>query len=145
MDKILIKNEGIDEELKKTFSLTIPLENYLFLMRLIAEKKNNGIYNYKLKNAFIEGLELLKEQYPNVSNITDVERRHYKGGIQSSKIKSYSTSTILLTSDIKWIDNFINEKSTRNEFFSKNDFIIELVENLEKYYLNLKKKKNEII
>ena len=119
---------------KKTFSLTIPLEKYIYITSLISRKTSEGIYNYNLKDAFAEGLELLKKKHSTITSEKSLERRFYRGGKQKSKIESYSTSSIILVSDINWIDNFIAEQRRTNQFFSKTDFIIELVEELEKFY-----------
>lgn len=127
--------EAKENEIKKrTFSLTIPMDKYIYITSLISKKTSEGFYNYNLKDVFAEGLELLKKAFPNISNEKSLERRFYRGGKQSQKIESYSTSSILLVSDINWIDNFIAEKRRENQFFSKTDFIIELVEKLENNY-----------
>lgn len=127
------KDEKANDD-KKTFSLTFPLDKYVYITSLISKKTSEGIYNYNLKDAFAEGLELLKKAYPLVSNEKSLERRFYRGGGQKEKVESYNTSSILFVSDINWIDNFIAEKRKENQFFSKTDFIIELVETLEESY-----------
>lgn len=124
------------DESKKTFSLNIPLDDYVYITSLINDKTKAGRYNYNLKDAFLEGLELLKNEYPLVTNEKPLERRFYRGGKQKSKVDSYNTSSVLFVSDINWIDNFIAEKRKENQFFSKTDFIIELVEVLKKNYKN---------
>jgi hypothetical protein len=125
-----------DDTKKRTFSLTIPMDKYIYITSLISKKTAQGYYNYNLKDAFADGLELIKKAYPNISNEKSLERRFYRGGKQSQKIESYRTSTVLLVSDINWIDNFIAEKRKENQFFSKTDFIIELVEQIETFYKN---------
>lgn len=119
-------------EKKKAFSLNIPLDKYVFITELISDKTKLGNYNYSLKDAFADGLELLKNSYPLISNEKSLERRFYRGGNQKSKVQSYNTSSLLFESDINWIDNFIMEKRKEDQFFSKTDFIIELVEELQK-------------
>lgn len=123
-----------NESDKKTFSLNIPLDKYVYITSLISKKTGEGMYNYNLKDAFAEGLELLKNINPKVSNEKTMERRFYRGGKQKEKMESYNTSSILLVSDINWIDNLIAEKRKVNQFYSKTDFIIELVHELEKFY-----------
>lgn len=127
------KDENANDE-RKTFSLTFPLNKYVYITSLISKKTSEGIYNYNLKDAFAEGLELLKKANPLVTSEKSLDRRYYRGGGQKEKIESYNTSSILLVSDINWIDNFIAERRRENQFFSKTDFIIELVEILEKSY-----------
>lgn len=127
------KIKNVDND-KKTFSLNIPLDNYIYITSLISKKTGEGNYNYNLKDAFAEGLELLKKANPEISNEKSLERRFYRGGNQKNKIESYNTSSILLVSDINWIDNFIVEKRKTNQFYSKTDFIIELVDFLKKSY-----------
>lgn len=127
------KEEKTNDD-KKTFSLTFPLDKYVYITSLISKKTSEGIYNYNLKDAFAEGLELLKKANPLVTSEKSLDRRYYRGGGQKEKVESYNTSSILFVSDINWIDNFIAERRRENQFFSKTDFIIELVETLEESY-----------
>lgn len=116
---------------KITYSISIPLDKYIFLNSLVSKKVKAGQYNYALKDAFLEGLEKLKEENPNITSEA-LDRRYYRGGGQKSKVESFRTSSIILVDDKNWIDNFIAESRKTDEFFSKTDFIIELVKTLEK-------------
>lgn len=121
-----------NEVIKKRFSLNIPYDSYLSITALIGEKAKKGKYNYSLKNAFEDGLVILKSLHPEVSSEECTERRFYRGGKQKTKIESYNTSTMLFSNDINWIDNFIIKKRMENQFYSKTDFIVDLVDNLKK-------------
>lgn len=127
------KNEKEDEAKTKTFSLNLPMDKYKYIRTVIGYKTLNGQYNYNLKDAVKEGLNLLKKKYPDIS-YEALDRRFYKGGKQKGKIETYSTSSIMLVKDVNWIDNYIVEKRRADEYFSKTDFIIELVDELEKVY-----------
>lgn len=128
-----------NENVKKRFSLNIPLDKYVKITTLVGKKAAEGKITYSLKDAIAEGLELLQNQYPAVSKEEGIiERRYYKGGKQKTKVESFSTSSMMHDYDIIWINNFIGEKRKENQFFSKTDFVIDLVETLEKKYSNLK-------
>lgn len=123
------------ETVKKRFSLNIPLDKYVKITTLVGKKAAEGKITYSLKDAIAEGLELLKTKYPTVSKEELLlERRYYKGGQQKSKVESFSTSSMMHNEDIAWINNFIGEKRKKDQFYSKIDFVIDLVEVLEKTY-----------
>lgn len=124
------------EDLDKThgFSLVIPIEGYQYIRGLASLKAKQGDLNYNLKAGFLEGLELLKKENPLVKDEATLERRFYRGGGQKNKIETYATSVIIPKREINWIDNYILQERQKDEFFSKPDFINNLIEQLKKKY-----------
>lgn len=124
------------EDLEKTslFSLAIPVDGYKYLRELLTLKTKQGNLSYNQKGAFLEGLELLKKDNPLVKDEASLERRLYRGGGQKNKIETYSTSVVIPKRDINWIDNYILQERQNDEFFSKPDFINNLIEKLKKKY-----------
>jgi hypothetical protein len=124
------------EDLDKTrlFSLAIPIEGYQYLRGLAALKTKQGDLSYNLKAAFLEGLELLKKNNPLVDDKASLERRLYRGGGQKNKVETYNTSVNISKREINWIDNYILQERQKDEFFSKPDFINNLIEQLKKKY-----------
>jgi hypothetical protein len=124
------------EDLDKThgFSLAIPVDGYQYIRGLSNLKAKEGQLNYNLKAAFLDGLELLKKENPLVKDESSLERRFYKGGGQKNKVASFSTSVIIPKRQINWIDNYILQERQKDEFFSKPDFINNLIEQLKKKY-----------
>ena len=130
-------NESVQkEDLEKThgFSLIIPIDGYQYIRGLASLKAKQGDLNYNLKAAFVEGLELLKKENPSVTDEASLERRFYRGGGQKQKIESFATSVVIPKREINWIDNYILQERQKDEFFSKPDFIVNLVDQLKKHY-----------
>lgn len=134
--KIDLGNTGKEENLDKNqaFSLVIPIEGYVYIRALMNYKTRQGNLSYSLKAAFLEGLELLKIENPLVKDEAALERRFYRGGEQKSKTESYATSVIITKRNVNWIDNYILQERQKDDFFSKPDFINNLVEQLKKKY-----------
>ena len=134
--KIDLSNTGKEENLDKlhAFSLVIPIEGYQYLRGLANLKTKQGDLSYNLKAAFLEGLELLEKENPLVKDEANLERRFYRGGGQKNKIESYKTSVIIYKRKINWIDNYILQERQKDEFFSKPDFINNLIDQLKKKY-----------
>lgn len=124
------------EDLDKThgFSLVIPIEGYQYIRGLASLKAKKGELNYNLKAGFLEGLELLKKENPLVKDESPLERRFYRGGGQKNKIETFASSVIIPKREINWIDNYILQERAKDEFFSKPDFINNLIEQLKKKY-----------
>ena len=116
------------------FSLVIPIDGYIYIRGLLSFKTKQGNLSYSIKAAFLEGLELLKEINPLVKDDTTLERRFYRGGEQKSKAESYATSVIIPKRNVNWIDNYILQERQKDDYFSKPDFIINLVDQLKKKY-----------
>ena len=135
---VKVDEKGKKEDLEKThgFSLVIPIEGYQFIRGLASLKAKRGELNYNLKAAFLEGLELLKKENPLVNDEASLDRRFYRGGSQKSKTESFATSVIISKRKINWIDNYILQERQIDEFFSKPDFINNLIEKLKKKYGN---------
>lgn len=119
---------------KQAFSIVIPIEGYVYIKGLMSHQTRKGNLNYRLKAAFSEGLSLLREENPLVKDDATLERRFYMGGEQKSKIESFSTSVIIPKKDVNWINNYILQERKKDEFFSKTDFINNLVDQLKKQY-----------
>lgn len=126
------KVENLDK--LHAFSLVIPIEGYQYIRGLTNLKTRQGNLSYSIKGAFLEGLELLKNENPLVKDEAALERRFYRGGGQKSKTESYATSVIIPKREINWIDNYILQERQKDEFFSKPDFIINLIDQLKKKY-----------
>lgn len=131
-----VEEKGKSEDLDKTygFSLVIPIEGYQYIRGLTSLKAHQGDLNYNIKASFLDGLALLKKENPLVKDEASLERRFYRGGNQKSKIESFATSVIIPKRDINWIDNYIQQERRNDEFFSKPDFIINLIKQLKKKY-----------
>lgn len=127
-----VKVEDLDKN--RLFSLNIPIEGYQYLRSLATLKTKQGDLSYNLKSAFVEGLELLKVGNPLVEDKTSLERRLYRGGGQKNKVETYNTSVNISKRQINWIDNYILQERQKDEFFSKPDFINNLIEELKKKY-----------
>ncbi len=128
----LNSKENLDKN--QAFSLVIPIEGYVYIKSLMNYHTRNGNLNYSLKAAILEGLELLKKENPLVKDEASLERRFYRGGGQKSKTESFSTSVIIPKRLVNWIDNYILQERKKDEFFSKPDFVNNLVEQLKKQY-----------
>lgn len=125
----------LKEENKIThFSLVIPIEGYLYIRSLINLKVKQGELSYSIKKCFLEGLHLLMEDNPLITSDSPLERRFYRGGGQKNKIESYATSVTIEKFSINWIDNYILEQAKKDEFYSKPDFINDLIEKLKVKY-----------
>ncbi len=124
------------EDLDKThaFSLVIPIEGYQYMRGLANLKTKQGDLSYNLKAGFLEGLGLLKKKNPLVKDEATLGRRFYRGGGQKNKIETYATSVIIPKREINWIDNYILQERQKDEFFSKPDFINNLIDQLKKKY-----------
>ena len=116
------------------FSLAIPIDGYQYIRGLASLKAKQGHLNYNLKAGFLEGLELLKKENPLVKDEAALERRFYRGGGQKNKVESFATSVIIPKREINWIDNYILQERQKDEFFSKPDFINNLIDQLKKKY-----------
>lgn len=131
-----MEETGKEGSLDKTqaFSMVFPIECYLYVRELLNYKTRQGNLSCSIKGVVLEGLELLKIENPLVKEESELERRHYRGGAQKSKVESYATSVIITKRSVNWIDNYILQERQRDEFFSKPDFIINLVDQLKKKY-----------
>jgi hypothetical protein len=119
----------------QTFSVVFPLESYKYIKSLLSDQTKKGNLNYGIKAAFLEGLELLKRRNPFVKDDVILERRFYTGGKQKSKTEGFSTSVIIPKKAVNWINNYILQERQNNEFFSKTDFIENLVDQLKSEYV----------
>jgi predicted GIY-YIG superfamily endonuclease len=108
------------------FSLPMPQEAYETVHNLIKIKLNERRPS-TFKSFFLEGLELLKEKYTNITTEENVERRFYKGGRVKRKVKFVLTSISILKTDVNWIDNFIHEQMKENVYYTKQDFMNVLI------------------
>ena len=128
----LVQKEGF-----KLYTINIPEDVYVTVNNLIRLKLREQFCYYTIKSTFLEGLEQLKAKNPGISESQSNERRYYRGGSQKKKIKTINTAVIMLTKDIYWIDNYINEQKKENIYFSKTDFISVLILELKiKYAFN---------
>lgn len=124
-----------NDNTNQTFSLVFPLESYKYIKDLLSYQTKKGNLNYGIKAAFLEGLEFLKKKNPLVKDDVVLERRFYTGGKQKSKTEGFSTSVIITKKDVNWINNYILQERQKNEFFSKTDFIENLVDQLKTKYV----------
>ena len=76
------------------FTFNLPQEGLSFINELVYTKIVEGNLNYSLTSAFMEGLILLQETYPNVPKRLSLKRRYYKGGAQKNKGKIHKTSIV---------------------------------------------------
>jgi hypothetical protein len=128
------KIKADDSEKSVVFSLNIPIEAYMYIRSLSAFKTKEGNFNYNIKSSILEGIQLLKIENPMVSDEKNLERRFYKGGVQKNKANAYGTSITIPRKIINWIDNYILQERMKDEFFSKYDFINNLIAQLQKKY-----------
>lgn len=133
------QKEDLEKDTKCTFSLVIPVESYVSFNNLINIKTREGDFGYNLKACILEGLERLKEKNPLVKSDRALQRRFYRGGEQKEKVESVSTSVVISREDINWIDNYILQERMENNYYSKPDFILDLVEELKIKYAYLGK------
>lgn len=126
------------------FNFNLSLDGLEFIHQLIYTKIVKGEINYNLTAAFMEGLKLLQENYPELPKRISLERRYYKGGSQKNKGKIYKTSIISSFEINNWIEDYIVYKLKEDMFFSKTSFVMDILSELEKKYsgslLNIPKK-----
>jgi hypothetical protein len=114
------------------FSFAIPIEYFVKLHDYINSKIKSGETNYTLKRAILDGLIILKLEFPDISNKQIGERRFYRGGNQKlNKLTSKKTSINLSLSNVIWIDNFISQERKKDFYFAKVDFFILLINKLK--------------
>ena len=68
----------------------------------------------------------------------NTETKHFSNILHENQNKNW-VRAIDSSKIINWIDNLIAERRKVNQFYSKTDFIIELVDKLEKSYKSEKK------
>lgn len=125
---------------KETFSFNLSQEGQEFLRELVYTKIVKGEMNYNLTTAFKEGLILLQEHNPDLPEDISLERRYYKGGAQKNKGNIYRTSIVSTIENNTWIKRYMAYKITTDFFFSKSDFVNDLINILkDKYNKNLLK------
>jgi hypothetical protein len=129
-----IKNNNTVKEGYSRFSLSIPEDGYISINNLINIKLREREINYNLTSFFLEGLERLRAKNPLVKDDKPLERRYYRGGLQKQKVKSIATSVVIETRHVYWIDNYILQERLGNPFYSKPDFILDLIEELKIKY-----------
>ncbi len=88
-------NGAVKKPKPTLFTFNLPEEGLSFINELVYTKIVEGYVNYSLTSAFMEGLDLLKEEYPNVPKRLSLERRYYKGGTQKKKGKIHKKSLVL--------------------------------------------------
>ncbi len=118
------------------FTFNLPEEGLSFINELVYTKIVEGYVNYSLTSAFMEGLDLLKEEYPNVPKRLSLERRYYRGGTQKNKGKIHRTSIVSSLEINSWIEDYIVHKLKEDIFFSKTSFFNDLLHELKKKYSN---------
>lgn len=116
------------------FNFNLSLEGLEFIHQLVYTKMVKGEINYTLTAAFIEGLKLLQENYPELPKRISLERRYYKGGSQKNKGKIYKTSVVSTFEINDWIEDYIVYKMTEDLFFSKTSFVNDLLQELKNKY-----------
>jgi hypothetical protein len=134
--KIDLEKKVEDKSLnkKQAFSLAIPIEGYVYIRALQSLKTKQGNLSYSIKAAFLDGLDLLKNENPLVKDDAPLDRRYYKGGDQKSKIESFPTSVVVTKREVNWVNNYILQERQKDDFFSKAGFINNLVDQLKKKY-----------
>ena len=85
-------NGAVKKPKPTLFTFNLPEEGLSFINELVYTKIVEGYVNYSLTSAFMEGLILLQETYPNVPKRLSLKRRYYKGGAQKNKGKIHKTS-----------------------------------------------------
>lgn len=129
-------NDIIKKTTPTLFTFNLPEEGLSFINELVYTKIVEGNVNYSLTTAFMEGLNLLKEEYPNVPKRLSLERRYYKGGSQKNKGKIHKTSIVSSLEINSWIEDYIVHKLKEDIFFSKTSFFNDLLHELKKKYSN---------
>ena len=128
---------NIEKKIKPIlFTFNLPQEGLNFINELVYTKIVEGNLNYSLTSAFMEGLILLQETYPNVPKRLSLKRRYYKGGAQKNKGKIHKTSIVSSLEINSWIEDYIVHKLKEDLFFSKTSFVNDLLRELEKKYSN---------
>lgn len=127
-------NTIIPEEVKKdkNYSLYLPKQEYLFFTDFVANRVKKGELSYNMKKAFLLGLELLENAYPNIPILSEIPRRYYRGGKQKNAGEVYRSTIILPVEKINWINSFIAEQSKIDIAYSHHNFIEEMVNQLKK-------------
>lgn len=129
-------NGAVKKPKPTLFTFNLPEEGLSFINELVYTKIVEGYVNYSLTSAFMEGLDLLKEEYPNVPKRLSLERRYYKGGTQKNKGKIHKTSIVSSLEINSWIEDYIVHKLKEDIFFSKTSFFNDLLHELKKKYSN---------
>lgn len=119
---------------KETFSFNLSQEGQEFLRELVYTKIVKGEMNCNLTTVFKEGLFLLQELNPDLPEDISLERRYYKGGTQKNKGTIYRTSIVSTIENNTWIKRYMAYKITSDFFFSKSDFINDLINALKDKY-----------
>lgn len=127
-------NQSIELEKKITYPIHIPVDEYSYIMKIVSFNFQNGNRDYKIKDAFLEGLNILKEEFPNIDDTNSYGKRIYRGGDQKKKPEYVRTSIVLLKKDINWIDSYIINQGNNDIFYTKISFLIDLVKRLKQKY-----------
>ncbi|NJM80671.1 MAG: hypothetical protein HC854_15600 [Flavobacterium sp.] len=131
----LSSNSSNKDDLEKEvlYSVVVPVDDYTFMKEVLVLKaqKRETASN---KTLFLEGFELLKSKNMEIKDDKPIKRRYYRGGNQKVKGETISTSVTIPKKNIYWIDNYIFEKREKNMYFSKPDFIKDLINELRIVY-----------
>ncbi len=121
---------------KTTYAFDLQQDSNALFKKLIYHKiVHENDMGYNLTALFKEGINILKDKYPQVDSETPLNRRYYRGGKQKSKGIVNRTSVVTTIRNKNWIDNYILYKMSEDVYFSKTDFINELVEAVRQKYL----------
>lgn len=126
------KKEDLEKEI--LYSIIITNDDYVFMKNLLALKARDRNFVSSNKTLFLEGFELLKSKNIDIKDDKPSKRRYYRGGQQKIKDETISTSVKIKRSFVYWIDNYIFEKRKENIYYSKPQFISELINELRLTY-----------
>lgn len=138
------KNIEFSTENNIPFSFTLDRNLVLFIKELVLKKINESVENYHFNEstAVREGIQLLSKNSPVkqrpaiIGNPTKRGRKRGSSGssITNKDVVKVSTSFLISESDREYIYNYIYENSKGDERFTKEQFFVLVVEQLEQKY-----------
>lgn len=132
------KNIEFSTENNIAFSFTLDRNLVLLIKELVLKKINASVenYNFNESSAVREGIQLLRIISPvkqRPEEIGNPTKRGRKSTATEGVVK-VNTSFLISESDREYIYNFIYERQKGGGRFTKEEFFVLLVEQLEKKY-----------
>lgn len=120
-----------------SFYLNKDLLLYIKQLRIFKINSNSSHYLYNESEAVREGIQLLKEAFPNIPQRPDEIKNPAKAGRGAKSdpnIVRSRTSFAMSEADVEFIYNFIYNKQKGGDRYTKEEFFSLLVEHLENKY-----------
>lgn len=119
------------DDLLFNFSFTVPKENIELIRNFVIEKRNSDVahFHYNNSSAIREGINLLKEKYPNLQQRPKGIKFPARSGARGSLngVETYSTSFSISEAHREFIYDYIYLKSLSTDGYNKVDFFADLV------------------